>query len=97
VRLSPAAISQGKLTVRVDENPTVSQPEPFSRGQTAVQQNSDISTKDEGGKVVLMKPGASLAKIVDALNLLGVGASDLVAILEALKQAGALKAEMVVI
>lgn len=97
VRLSPAAISQGKLTVRVDENPTVSQPEPFSRGQTAVQQNSDISTKDEGGKVILMKPGASLAKIVDALNLLGVGASDLVAILEALKQAGALKAEMVVI
>ncbi len=97
VRLSPAAISQGKLTVRVDENPTVSQPEPFSRGQTAVQQNSDITAKDEGGHVVMLKPGASLSKIVDALNLLGVSASDLVAILEALKQAGALKAEMVVI
>lgn len=97
VRLSPAAISQGKLTVRVDENPTISQPAPFSKGQTAVQQNSDISTKEEGGHIVMLKPGASLSKIVDALNLLGVTASDLVAILEALKQAGALKAEMVVI
>ena len=97
VRLSPAAISQGKLTVRVDENPTVSQPAPFSKGQTAVQQNSDISAKDEGGHIVMLQRGASLSKIVDALNLLGVTASDLVAILEALKQAGALKAEMVVI
>jgi flagellar P-ring protein precursor FlgI len=97
VRLSPAAISQGKLTVRVDENPTISQPAPFSKGQTAVQQNSDITTKEEGGHIVMLKPGASLSKIVDALNLLGVTASDLVAILEALKQAGALKAEMVVI
>jgi flagellar P-ring protein precursor FlgI len=97
VRLSPAAISQGKLTVRVDENPTISQPAPFSKGQTAVQQNSDISTKEDGGHIVMLKPGASLSKIVDALNLLGVTASDLVAILEALKQAGALKAEMVVI
>jgi flagellar P-ring protein precursor FlgI len=97
VRLSPAAISQGKLTVRIDENPTISQPAPFSRGQTATQQNSDISTTEDGGHVVMLKPGASLAKIVDALNLLGVSASDLVSILEALKQAGALKAEMVVI
>jgi flagellar P-ring protein precursor FlgI len=97
VRLSPAAISQGKLTVRIDENPTVSQPAPFSNGRTVTQQNSDISTQEEGGHVMLLKPGASLAKIVDALNLLGVSASDLVAILEALKQAGALKAEMVVI
>jgi flagellar P-ring protein precursor FlgI len=97
VRLSPAAISQGKLTVRIDENPTVSQPQPFSRGQTVTQQNSDISTREEGGHVMLLKGGASLAKIVDALNLLGVSASDLVSILEALKQAGALKAEMVVI
>jgi flagellar P-ring protein FlgI len=97
VRLSPAAISQGKLTVRIDENPTVSQPAPFSNGRTTTQQNSDISSREEGGHVVMLKPGASLAKIVDALNLLGVSASDLVSILEALKQAGALKAEMVVI
>ncbi|WP_374282021.1 flagellar basal body P-ring protein FlgI [Novosphingobium sp.] len=97
VRLSPAAISHGKLTVRIDEKPQVVQPAPFSQGQTAVQQDSQLSAEEEGRKVALFKPGASLAKLVDALNLLGVSPSDLVAILEALKQAGALKAEMVVI
>jgi flagellar P-ring protein precursor FlgI len=97
VRLSPAAISHGKLTVRIDENPTVSQPAPFSRGQTTVVPDSTISAEEKAAHVMLFKPGASLSKIVDALNMLGVSPSDLVAILEALKQAGALKAEMVVI
>ena len=97
VRLYPAAISHGKLTVRIDESPTISQPAPFSKGQTASQQDSELSVEEEGERVVLFKPGASLAKLVDALNLLGVSPSDLVAILEGLKQAGALKAEMVVI
>ena len=98
VRLSPAAISHGKLTVRIDENPGVSQPAPFSRGgETLRVEDSTISTEENGSHVMLMKPGASLSKIVDALNMLGVSPSDLVAILEALKQAGALKAEMVVI
>lgn len=98
VRLSPAAISHGKLTLRIDENPKVVQPAPFSRGVTATQQDSQLSAEEEGGqRVALFRPGASLAKVVDALNLLGVSPSDLVAILEALKQAGALKAEMVVI
>ncbi|GFM27762.1 flagellar basal body P-ring protein FlgI [Novosphingobium sp. PY1] len=97
VRLSPAAISHGKLTVRVDEDPTVVQPAPFSRGRTAVEQNSTITTDEEKRSVAMFKPGASLSSVVDALNMLGVTPSDLVAILEALKQAGALKAEMVVI
>jgi flagellar P-ring protein FlgI len=97
VRLAPAAISHGKLVVRIEEKPTVSQPGPLSRGTTAVQQDSTLTAEEEGRRVALFKPGASLAKLVDALNLLGVTPSDLVAILEALKQAGALKAEMVVI
>ncbi|MEQ1498615.1 MAG: flagellar basal body P-ring protein FlgI [Novosphingobium sp.] len=97
VRLYPAAISHGKLTVRIDENPQVVQPAPFSRGQTAVQQDSQLSAEEDGRSVVLFKPGASLAKVVDALNMLGVSPSDLVAILEALKEAGALKAEIEVI
>jgi flagellar P-ring protein FlgI len=97
VRLYPAAISHGKLTVRIDESPTISQPAPFSKGQTASQEDSKLTVDEEGERVVLFKPGASLARLVDALNLLGVSPSDLVAILEALKQAGALKAEMVVI
>lgn len=97
VRLSPAAISHGKLTVRIEEDPAVIQPAPFSRGRTAVQENSAISAEEQGGHVALFRGGASLSSIVDALNMLGVSPSDLVAILEALKQAGALKAEMVVI
>ena len=97
VRLYPAAISHGKLTVRVDESPKVVQPAPLSRGQTQIQQDSTLSAEESGDSVVHFKPGASLARLVDALNLLGTSPSDLVAILEALKQAGALKAEMVVI
>jgi len=97
VRVSPAAISHGKLTVRIEESPSVVQPAPFSKGQTAVEQRSNIKVDEADRKVALFKPGASLSKIVDALNMLGVTPSDLVAILEALKQAGALKAEMVVI
>ncbi|NKJ40726.1 flagellar P-ring protein precursor FlgI [Novosphingobium sp. SG916] len=97
VRLSPAAISHGKLVVKIDEKPRVSQPGPFSNGQTAVVPNSQISVTEEGNHVALFKPGASLSSLVNALNKLGVSPSDLVAILEALKQAGALKAEMVVI
>lgn len=97
VRLSPAAISHGKLTVHIQENPMVVQPAPFSRGRTEVEEHSAIDTEEEKRSVALFRGGASLARVVDALNLLGVTPSDLVAILEALKQAGALKAEMVVI
>ena len=97
VRLSPAAISQGKLVVRIDENPRISQPAEFSNGRTQVEESSDITAEESGGRLSVLRPGASLASLVDALNKLGVSPSDLVAILEALKQAGSLKAEMVVI
>ncbi|MBF5091488.1 flagellar basal body P-ring protein FlgI [Novosphingobium sp. NBM11] len=97
VRLAPAAISHGKLVVKIDEKPQVSQPAPFSNGRTTVTPNSQIDVQEQQAHVALFKPGASLSSIVDALNKLGVTPSDLVAILEALKQAGSLKAEMVVI
>ncbi len=97
VRLSPAAISHGKLVIRIDEAPRVVQPEPFGRGVTAVEQSSDISIEERSDRVALMPGAANLSEIVDALNLLGVGAADLVVILESLKQAGALQAEMVVL
>lgn len=97
VRLSPAAISHGKLVVRVDENPRVIQPAPFSQGRTATEQSSTINVEESGARVMNFQPGASLAQLVDALNMLNVSPSDLVAILESLKQAGALNAEMVVI
>jgi len=97
VRLAPAAISHGKLVVRVDEDPRVVQPAPFSRGTTQTEQASTLNIEENGAHVVNFQPGASLAQLVDALNMLGVTPSDLVAILEALKQAGALNAEVVVI
>ncbi len=97
VRLSPAAISHGSLVVRIDEEPRVSQPAPFSRGRTEVEESSEISVEQQGNTITMVDGGASLAELVDGLNLLGLSPSDLVAILEALKQAGSLKAEMVVI
>lgn len=97
VRLAPAAISHGKLIVRIEESPRIVQPAPFSDGQTAVEQSSELSVEDQGSRVSVMNGGANLSEIVDALNRLGVGAADLVVILEALKQAGALQAEMVVL
>jgi flagellar P-ring protein precursor FlgI len=97
VRLTPAAVSHGKLVIRIDENPTVSQPAPFSKGETKVEEHSDISVEQTGHRVELLPAGVSLSSIVDALNQLGVSPPDLVAILEALKQAGSLKADLVVI
>ena len=97
VRLYPAAISHGKLTVQIDENPTVVQPAPFSRGQTAIEPSSEISVEQDYRPVMLVRPTASLSELVDAINRMGVPPGDLVAILEALSQAGALTAELVII
>ncbi len=97
VRLAPAAVSHGKLVIRIDENPTIVQPAPFSNGQTAQEESSNITVEERSDRVAYMPGAASLSEIVDALNLLGVGASDLVVILESLKQAGSLQAEMIVL
>lgn len=97
VRVGPAAITHGKLTVRVDEAPAVVQPAPFSRGETAIEQASDIKVEEMSNPAFLIKGGANLSEIVDAINRIGVSPGDLVAILEALDQAGALTAELVII
>jgi flagellar P-ring protein precursor FlgI len=97
VRVGPAAVTHGKLTVRVDENPMVVQPAPFSAGQTTVEQASDISVEETRNPAFLWDKGASLSEIVKAINRLNVSPGDLVAILDALSQAGALSAELVVI
>ena len=97
VRVGPAAVSHGKLTVRIDENPVVVQPAPFSAGETTVEQSSDISIEEKSEPAFLWDKGASLSEIVNAINKLNVSPGDLVAILEALSQAGALSAELVVI
>lgn len=97
VRLSPAAISHGRLVVRIDEAPRVVQPAPFSDGVTAVEPASDLYFEQEDSRIAMVDGGANLSEVVDALNMLGVAAGDLVVILEALKQAGALQAEMVIL
>lgn len=97
VRVGPAAVSHGKLTVKVDENPTVVQPAPFSRGETTVEPASDIAIEEARNPAFLWDKGASLSDIVKAINKLNVSPGDLVAILEALSQAGALSGELVVI
>ncbi len=98
VRVKPAAVSHGSLVVTISANPIVSQPAPFSRGgQTAVVPQSDIEITEENNRMFLFNPGVSLGEIVRAVNEVGAAPGDLVAILEALKQSGSLKAELIVI
>ena len=97
VRVGPAAVSHGKLTVRVDDNPMVVQPAPFSAGQTTIERSSNITVEETRNPAFLWDKGASLSEIVKAINRLNVSPGDLVAILDALAQAGALSAELVVI
>ncbi len=97
VRLTPAAVSHGNLTVTISENTEVSQPGAFSQGETAVVPQSDVEVAIESNPMFLFNPGTSLNELVRAVNEVGAAPSDLVAILEALKQAGALNAELIVI
>lgn len=97
VRILPAAVAHGNLTVRVTENQQASQPGPFGRGQTVVTQQSTVEAGEAQTRMNLFAPGAKLGEIIDAVNALGAAPGDLVAILEALKAAGALRAELVVI
>ncbi|MFI3157378.1 MAG: flagellar basal body P-ring protein FlgI [Methylococcaceae bacterium] len=97
VRVQPAAVSHGSLTVTISENPQVSQPNAFSKGQTAVTPKSNLKIEEEKKRMFVFNPGVSLDEIVQAVNNVGAAPSDLVAILEALKSAGALHAELIVI
>ena len=98
VRVKAAAISQGDITVTVEATNEVSQPEAFSRGGvTTPVQNAQVTISEENKKMVLFKPGAELRQIVNAINEIGASPTALISILEALKQAGALQAELIVI
>ncbi len=99
VRISTVAIAQGNLTIRVTETPQVSQPAPFSKtGTTKVVPRTQIQIDDShGNKMAVLSQGVSLQKLVDGLNALGVGPRDIISILQAIKAAGALQAEIEVI
>ena len=98
VRILPAAVAHGNLSVAVSEDWQVSQPNPLSRGgETKVTPRSRVEAQEQKARMAMFAPGARLSDIVDAVNALGAAPGDLVAILEALKEAGALRAELVVI
>lgn len=98
VRVMPAAVSHGSLVVSITEDFDVSQPQPFARqGETVVTPGSTIDVLQEDSRMFLFKPGVDLNEIVRAVNDVGAAPGDLVAILEALRSAGALRAELLVI
>ena len=97
VRVNPAAVSHGSLTVTIAENTDVSQPNPLAGGNTVVTPNTQINVEQADSRMFMFNPGVSLNAIVQAVNQVGAAPGDLVAILEALKQAGALTAELIVI
>jgi flagellar P-ring protein precursor FlgI len=98
VRVTGAvAVTHGNLTVTISPTPIVSQPPPLSGGKTTVVPRSDIDVHQEGGRMFLFQPGMALDEIVRAINQVGAAPDDLIAILDALKEAGALQAELIVI
>jgi flagellar P-ring protein precursor FlgI len=98
VRIATIAIAHGNLSVVIKESPQVSQPLPFSEGgETVVTPDSEISVQEGSNQLVLMEAGASIGEVVSALNALGVSPRDLISIFQAIKAAGALKAELEVI
>lgn len=97
VTLGACAIAHGNLSITISSTPVISQPAPLSQGQTVVAQKSDIQVQQEGGKVLQLPASPQLADVVRALNTLGATPGDLLAILQAIKAAGALNAELEVI
>jgi flagellar P-ring protein precursor FlgI len=98
VKVSTVAVAQGNLTVTISERPQVSQPEPFSDGQTARIPRSRVNVDDGGErKLAVISSGVSLRQLVDGLNALGIGPRDMISILQAIKAAGALQAEIEVL
>jgi flagellar P-ring protein FlgI len=94
VRVSTVAVAQGNLTVTISEAPQVSQPNPLSQGRTVVTPRTNIGVSEDGKKFAVVKDGVSLQQLVDGLNGLGIGPRDLIGILQAIKAAGAIQADI---
>ncbi len=98
VRVSTVAVAQGNLTVMVTETPLVSQPNPLSGGETVTVPQTNITVDDQANnRVAILNSGVTLAELVDGLNALGIGPRDLISIIQAIKAAGALQAEIEVL
>ena len=97
VTLNPCAVAHGSLSVTINSTPVISQPAPFSKGETLSRDKAEITIKQEPGSLIKLPAGTKLADVVKALNSLGATPQDLLAILQAMKTAGALNAEIEVI
>jgi flagellar P-ring protein precursor FlgI len=97
VTLNPCAVAHGSLSVTINSTPVISQPAPFSKGETVSRDKAEITIKQEPGSLIQLPAGTKLADVVKALNSLGATPQDLLAILQAMKTAGALNAEIEVI
>ncbi len=96
VKISTVAVAHGNLTIVTAENPEVSQPLPFSRGQTTVVPRTQLNVTEQGGGLAVVEQSVTVAELARALNALGVTPRDLIAIFQALKDAGALHAELII-
>ncbi|MGE0595704.1 MAG: flagellar basal body P-ring protein FlgI [Hyphomonadaceae bacterium] len=94
VRVSTVAIAQGNLTISITEDPFVSQPAPFSEGETMVVPQTGVTVEEDPGGLVMVPGGVPLRQLVNGLNALGVSPRDMISILQALKAAGAIQAEI---
>jgi flagellar P-ring protein precursor FlgI len=97
VTIEPVAVAHGTITVNIQSRPVISQPEPFSGGETVTTQETNVTVDQENARVVNLKNSATLADVASALNKLGATPRDIIAIFQALKQVGALRAELVVL
>lgn len=95
VKISTVAVTQGNLTVRVTETPQVSQPAPFSYGETVVVPNTEVQVEQDGGYLSVVR-GPDLDTLVQGLNRMGMRPTDIISVLQAIKTAGALQAELVI-
>jgi flagellar P-ring protein precursor FlgI len=97
VRVSASAVSHGTISVAISATNEVSQPNAFGQGETVEVQNADIAVTEPNKPMFLFQPGVDLRQVVDAVNQVGATPSALIAILEALKSTGSLRAELIII
>jgi len=97
VTIEPVAIAHGTITVSIQTTPVISQPQPFSQGETIVAQESRINVQDENARVVHLARSVYLSDVANALNKIGATPRDIIAIFQALKQAGALRSELIIL
>jgi flagellar P-ring protein precursor FlgI len=97
VTVAPVAVAHGGITVRIETTPVVSQPAPLSQGETVVEKESSIAVDDEMAQVVYLPPSSNIQDVAESLNAIGATPRDIIAIFQALKEAGALRAELIIL